>query len=106
MRELDNLVERLVVCWPPDADALSEVEAAQCLQAMMPELNLLEGADALRPPSAWRAATSARTLQSTQRHLARDHILATVADCGGDKAEACKRLGISRTTLWRRLREP
>jgi len=106
VRELDNLVERLVVCWPPDADALSEVEAAQCLHAMMPELGLLQGPDVPRRSGGWGAVAKARTLQSTQRHLARDHILATVADCGGDKAEACKRLGISRTTLWRRLREP
>ncbi len=46
----------------------------------------------------------ARALKPAQRLSEREHILATLADCGEDKALACQRLGISRTTLWRKLR--
>ncbi len=34
----------------------------------------------------------------------RDLIAQTLADCGGNKAAAAKRLGLNRTTLWRILK--
>lgn len=35
-----------------------------------------------------------------------DTILRTLATCGGNKAEAARKLGMSRTTLWKRLKPP
>ena len=34
-----------------------------------------------------------------------DEILGVLRDCGGNRAEAARRLGISRVTLWKRLRQ-
>ncbi|MGD9788671.1 MAG: helix-turn-helix domain-containing protein, partial [Sulfuricellaceae bacterium] len=38
------------------------------------------------------------------RSRERAHIRQVLAECGGDQGMAAKRLGISRTTLWRRLK--
>lgn len=37
--------------------------------------------------------------------MERRHILHALSVCGGNKTEVCKRLGISRATLWRKLKE-
>ena len=46
---------------------------------------------------------------SERRHDLRDHerrrILAALSEAGGQKAEAAAALGMSRSTLWRKLRE-
>jgi ActR/RegA family two-component response regulator len=31
------------------------------------------------------------------------HVLRTLRECGGNRSEAARRLGIGRTTLWRKL---
>ena len=37
--------------------------------------------------------------------MERRHILRALSVCGGNRTEVCKRLGISRATLWRKLKE-
>ena len=37
--------------------------------------------------------------------MERRHILHALSICKGNKTEVCKRLGISRATLWRKLKE-
>ncbi|MEK6668047.1 MAG: propionate catabolism operon regulatory protein PrpR [Pseudomonadota bacterium] len=108
VRELDNLIERLVVCVPPAA-VLSSAEATQLLRELAPELCAVAGA--APSPSGGEdshgvgvSGDRAQALRPAQRLSEREHILATLADCGEDKALACQRLGISRTTLWRKLR--
>lgn len=104
VRELDNLIERLMVCVPPAA-MLSSAEAVRLLHELAPELRAAAGSVPL--PAAedlGSSKSSAQALKPAQRLSEREHILLTLADCGDDKALACQRLGISRTTLWRKLR--
>jgi two-component system nitrogen regulation response regulator GlnG len=37
--------------------------------------------------------------------MERRHILHALSICKGNKTEVCKKLGISRATLWRKLKE-
>ncbi|MCH8179215.1 MAG: propionate catabolism operon regulatory protein PrpR [Proteobacteria bacterium] len=109
VRELDNLIERLLVCVPASSDTGVAPQGAQALlRQLAPEL--FGAGEGAMPPAAGGAgvraeAGDAQELKPAQRHSEREHILATLAACGGDKALACQRLGISRTTLWRKLRE-
>ncbi len=45
----------------------------------------------------------ARTLQARRRRAEADEIRAVLDACGGDRDRACAMLGISKTTLWRKL---
>lgn len=48
-----------------------------------------------------------RTSLAVQRaDSEREHILRVLGECGGDRQAACDRLGIGRTTLWRKLARP
>lgn len=91
VRELENLLERLVVhC---DEGGVGDVARTDRLQDIAPELFQRENSEEAK---------------ELKRHRARvdvDHILDVLASCDGDRAAACKRLGIGRTTLWRKLRE-
>ncbi|MBS4099443.1 MAG: propionate catabolism operon regulatory protein PrpR [Sulfuricella sp.] len=89
IRELENIVERVsVFLAPPDA-ALQESEAL--LRAIVPELF---GAEP--PPHA--------PLKASSRAGELAHIRRVLGECGGDQSKAAQKLGISRTTLWRKLR--
>ncbi len=100
VRELDNLIERVVVCAP--TEALTPDMAYQRLRTVAPELF----ATAPDAPGIGPVTRADGELRMAQRQGEREHILATLAACAGDKALACQRLGISRTTLWRKLRQP
>jgi propionate catabolism operon transcriptional regulator len=52
---------------------------------------------------AGRHRAAVPLLRSVSRAGEIDHILKTLEECGGNRTEACKRLGIGRTTLWRKL---
>ncbi|OGA66831.1 MAG: hypothetical protein A3G81_10880 [Betaproteobacteria bacterium RIFCSPLOWO2_12_FULL_65_14] len=52
------------------------------------------------------AEAGAELLKSAKQKNELSHILKIIEDCGGDQAEACRRLGIGRTTLWRKLKGP
>jgi propionate catabolism operon transcriptional regulator len=45
-------------------------------------------------------------LRGLRRADERAHALRVLAECGGNQGEAARRLGIGRTTLWRKLRAP
>jgi transcriptional regulator of acetoin/glycerol metabolism len=55
-------------------------------------------------PSAYRSAPS-RPVHGALRQAERDAIVRALADCGGNKVHAARLLGISRTMLYRRLRQ-
>ncbi len=87
IRELENVVERLTVFWGEEG---APDEAL--LKSAVPEL--FEGRNA--PPAA--------DLKGASRSREQAYIRQVLAECGGDQGAAAKRLGISRTTLWRRLK--
>ncbi|MEW6705838.1 MAG: propionate catabolism operon regulatory protein PrpR [Pseudomonadota bacterium] len=80
VRELENLIERL-------ASVAQDDGAAGRLHELVPEV--LGGA----------AAAPARQGQETELQ----RIERVLHECGGDRQAACRRLGIGRTTLWRKL---
>ena len=55
-----------------------------------------------RVRSQAKAATSLRSLAEVER----EHVLAVLEACGGNKTQAAKVLGIDRRSLYRRLEEP
>jgi len=96
VRELENFIERLVV-YCDQLDRLAPVaDPADALRGIAPEL--YAGAAA--------AAAAAPDLAGTGRGAERQRLIDVLQACGGDRARACARLGISRTTLWRKLKDP
>lgn len=87
IRELENVAERLTVFC---GEELASNEAL--LRSVVPELFEDRG---MAPAADLKGASRSRELA---------HIRQVLADCGGDRGEAAKRLGISRTTLWRKLK--
>ncbi|PQV44771.1 propionate catabolism operon regulatory protein PrpR [Paraburkholderia sp. BL21I4N1] len=101
VRELQNVIERLAVELA-DADTEIETDALQSgatlsrdiLRTVAPEITV-------EPQS--RAKKSALTLRERSRHVEADEIRAALVTHGGDRDAVCAALGISKTTLWRKL---
>jgi transcriptional regulator, propionate catabolism operon regulatory protein len=83
VRELENVCERIVMAVAPAAQIGPGID--RMVQADCPEL--------FAPASAPRA-------EADPRHLAQ-----VLHECGGNRQRAAQRLGISRSTLWRRMRQ-
>ncbi|MCG0581248.1 propionate catabolism operon regulatory protein PrpR [Burkholderia cenocepacia] len=102
VRELQNVVERIAVelaedVDESDSDAACAALAAGALQVIAPELFAA-------PPDAGGAADDdGQTLHARRRRAEADEIRAVLDACGGDRDRACAMLGISKTTLWRKL---
>lgn len=89
IRELENLAERVAVfCESQPTGA----ETSDLLQTLLPELFAAPG-----------TPTDGTALKDRTRSGEVAHIRAVLTECAGNQAEAAARLGISRTTLWRRL---
>jgi propionate catabolism operon transcriptional regulator len=96
VRELQNVIERIAV---ELADAEGNGDAAftrEMLDVVAPELFAAHDGQ----------KKGALTLRERSRHVEADEIRAMLAACGGDRDAACKALGISKTTLWRKLNAP
>ena len=96
VRELENVLERVVV-YGPDLKADGSLDLAQ-LRSIVPELFQ---SDAAADPASDRPGDLDRVRKAGE--LA--YIAQVLRECNGDRNEACRRLGIGRTTLWRKLRE-
>ena len=94
VRELQNIVERIAV-EIPDMDIDKGQPLALTLDdllAIAPELSELR-----------TDASADLSLRDLSRSVEADQVRATLAAFGGDRDAVCKALGISKTTLWRRL---
>jgi propionate catabolism operon transcriptional regulator len=108
VRELENVAERLAVhatmggrAEPIDAAALANLVPEMALaggRQFPMTMNLQAGApgDATSPPLGLKTRSRADERLMIERAL---------VDAGGDRDAVCRQLGISRTTLWRKLRE-
>ncbi|MBI5921142.1 MAG: propionate catabolism operon regulatory protein PrpR [Betaproteobacteria bacterium] len=96
VRELENVIERLVVCFGDltEFDAIGKEE----IRSVVPEI--FEINTFYNPVS-----TQTSDLKSTYKANEWIHIQSVIEECKGNHVEAALRLGISRTTLWRKLKE-
>ncbi|MBS1110586.1 MAG: sigma54 specific transcriptional regulator with sensor, Fis family, partial [Anaeromyxobacteraceae bacterium] len=102
-------LERLqAYSWPGNVRELQNVLEFAALRAgggMIEECHLPEEvlrAVRARPPAAPPLSPSR---ERTTTPLERDRVLAVLEEAGGNRAEAARRLGISRVTLWKRLKQ-
>jgi len=96
VRELRNMVDRLRIHWQQQPGELSLPQMLQWL----PELHAVQRplvAPGAAAPAALSAASAVRPGAAALQQL--------LADCGGNREQACAQLGVSRTTLWRWLRQ-
>jgi propionate catabolism operon transcriptional regulator len=107
VRELENIVERIQVhagAMPRASNLGLTVDAALTqLARWAPELQA--GGKSAKLPGTMDAASGETGDWSQARHQAeRERIAQALAACGGDRAQAAAMLGMSRTTLWRKLK--
>lgn len=103
VRELENIIERLAIFHAADHPAggaatvrgktAVTLDLESALREIAPEMFALRAADSVG---------ASLKVSARGRELA--VIRATLAQCNGNQLEVCRRLGISRSTLWRRLR--
>jgi DNA-binding NtrC family response regulator len=84
VRELENVIERTMVL------AKNDIILPEMLP---PELRSLDGAGAAPRPA------------SDLKRLERDHVLSVLEECGWNKYRAAKMMGISRSTLYSKIRK-
>ncbi len=89
VREMENVLERVAVLFA-DVTTADPMDARQ-LKLVAPEL--FQGNETARKGS----------LKAERQGIEEAQILRALRDCGGNQTEAARRLGIGRTTLWRRL---
>ncbi|RZI79614.1 MAG: propionate catabolism operon regulatory protein PrpR [Rubrivivax sp.] len=103
VRELENIIERMMAYANPTGPRLDPEAAEAFVRSTAPELFADWPADdqVLQAP---RQTAVAAPLKARHAQAERADILQVLAECGGDRALASQRLGISRTTLWRKLK--
>ncbi|WP_332455054.1 helix-turn-helix domain-containing protein, partial [Alcaligenes faecalis] len=84
----ENLIERLMVLGTVQGDQ------AVVLEDIAPELRAVVAEQPAMP-----------ALRDQQERSEQEHLAKVLEECGGNRALAAQRLGISRSTLWRKLRK-
>ena len=90
VRELENVLERVALIFSADAPPEAGLEAR--LRLALPELHAPPGPP---PPGA--------TLRETRGAQEQAELRRVVAECEGNLSEAARRLGIGRSTIYRKL---
>jgi transcriptional regulator with PAS, ATPase and Fis domain len=96
--------------WPGNVRELQNVLELAALRAGAGAVELAHLPEELRRPAP--PVRSAQGMAPVARRATRagalelEEILATLERCGGNRAEAARQLGISRVTLWKRLKAP
>lgn len=110
VRELENIIERLLAYAGTQgvAQGADAGQADAALQVIAPELfgthpRMTQAAPGQIVTDA-SVERQGKRLKMRQAEVERAEILAVLADCAGDRVQASQRLGISRTTLWRKLK--
>ena len=96
VRELENWVERLLACQAYVCDAHGVVDATR-LAEVFPEC-------AGPPLRASTLAARQPQLKDTRHRAEQQHVREVLDAVKGDQRQACALLGISRATLWRRMK--
>jgi transcriptional regulator with PAS, ATPase and Fis domain len=97
VRELKNFIERAVLVAPGN-ELAPEHFPVQRMASTLPLRRVYSEV----PPAMPATAAAERSVEGGSE---REHILAVLAECGGNQSRAAKALGISRTTLSARLDE-
>ncbi|MBO9547921.1 propionate catabolism operon regulatory protein PrpR [Pseudomonas sp.] len=90
LRELDNIAERAALCLGTLADGVD-------LATLFPEFYPAGTAEAAPPAPADNLRSLGKAAEAAHARQVLDH-------CDGDMEEAARRLGVSRSTVWRRVR--
>jgi propionate catabolism operon transcriptional regulator len=93
VRELENVVERIALLFASGTPPGGGLEAR--LRLVVPELHGATAASPLPPPRAGIREERARKELAELRRA--------VAECDGNVSEAARRLGIGRSTIYRKL---
>lgn len=100
VRELDNWIERLVACGP----YLDSEDGATRRQRLLEVFCECAAASRSREEDEAPLQQQAR-LRDTRQQAERDRVREVLESVQGDQKRACEILGISRATLWRRLKQ-
>ena len=95
VRELENLMER-ILAYAGGAVRSDLSGAVEVVRQLVPELQV--------PGGTSSATFGAQDLRHAAAIAERQRIQEVLGACRGDRSEAARQLGISRTTLWRKLR--
>ncbi|MGN6650418.1 propionate catabolism operon regulatory protein PrpR [Trinickia sp.] len=98
VRELQNVIERIAVELADTETPSGQIVPldVRTMCTIAPELFVGDS-------NARGSRADATTLRERSRHVEADQIRAALAACNGDRDAACRALGISKTTLWRKL---
>lgn len=98
VRELENWTERLLACQNYVCDAQGGVDAVRLLE-VFPEC-----AEPVPLAAPDNAPATPVPLKDTRHRAEQQRVREVLASVGGDQRQACEILGISRATLWRRMK--
>jgi len=90
---MQNVIERIAVELGAADGAGASALTSEDLHSIAPEL--FEARSGARD--------EALTLRECSRHIEADEIRAALASCNGDGNAVCNALGMSKTTLWRKM---
>lgn len=94
IRELNNFSERISVLYARQSVSLHTQDILPLLQMEAASHNVSQPTD-----------QETHSYIKSRRSLSREHLIKTLDECGGNKTLAAQRLGISTTTLWRKLKK-